>query len=263
MRLKHCRYWGKRMSDFPYELTGPLGAQATFGHIVLQVDETLEQDMRQLLPGGSGIAHYVSRVASGAELTPDTIAEMATALTGAASLLPAALRFDVVGYGCTSGTTLIGADRVADMVRAGVDVAHVTDPLTAALAALKALKIGPVALVSPYVDQVSAPVRAAFAGAGHPVLGSVSFGEAVEARVARIAPASTRAAAIAAYEQSGGQAEALFLSCTNLQTLDIITDLEQELDIPVLSSNQVLAWHMAQLAGVAVGAGIGRIFAVT
>lgn len=86
------------------------------------------------------------------------------------------------------------------------------------------------------------------------------FGERVEARVARIDPASVRAAACEAAQRAG--AEAVFLSCTNLRTLDIRSDLETELGLPVLSSNQVLAWHMARLAGVAPGGHTpGRLFA--
>lgn len=244
------------MQHFPYDLTGPIGSRATLGMIVLQVDETLEQDMRRLLPGGD-VAQYVTRIPSGDELTPDTIATMERTLPAAAALLPPAARFDVIGYGCTSGTTLIGADRVAELVRQGAASARVTDPLSAALAALESLGARSLAIVSPYVESVSAPVRQAFEARGHEVRATVSFGEEVEARVARIDPASIRAAALAV----GQQAEAVFLSCTNLRTLDIIADLEAELGKPVLSSNQVLAWHMAHLAGISeVCSGPGRLF---
>lgn len=36
------------MSRRPYRLTGPIGSRATFGLIVLQVDETIEHDFRRL-----------------------------------------------------------------------------------------------------------------------------------------------------------------------------------------------------------------------
>jgi len=44
--------------------------------------------------------------------------------------------------------------------------------------------------------------------------------------------------------------DGVFLSCTNLRTLDILAPLQAELGLPVLSSNQVLALQMARLAGV-------------
>lgn len=233
------------MKLIPYDLTGPIGIRATLGLIVLQADETLEQDMRRLITDPETALH-VSRIPSGDTLTTDTIAAMKTDLPASARLLPRAAGFGAVGYGCTSGTTLIGASAVGDLVRQGVDVPVVTDPLTAAVAALRTLKITRLGLVTPYVASVATPLRAAFGAAGVQVSDAVSFGEEVESRVARIAPASIMAAARAVAHG----AEALFLSCTNLRTLDIIAPLEEELGVPVLSSNQVLAWHMARITGV-------------
>lgn len=229
------------MKQIGFDLIGPIGSKATLGLVVLQADETLEQDFRRLFPDRD-IAIYTSRIPSGDDLTTDSIAAMEAELPRGAGLLPRAARFDAVGYGCTSGTTLIGAEAVARMLRQGVETPMVTDPLTAALAALRALGVHRLGLVTPYVESIAAPVRDAFVQAGYAVGQTLTFGEKVEARVARIAPASIKSAAQAAAKG----AQAVFLSCTNLRTLDIIDDLEAELGLPVISSNQVLAWHMAQ-----------------
>ncbi|MGS4944978.1 maleate cis-trans isomerase family protein [Meridianimarinicoccus sp. RP-17] len=231
------------MSRRPYRLTGRIGSRATFGLIVLQVDETIEHDFHRLFDKPD-IALHVSRIPSGAHLTPETIATMETTLPAAAALLPPAARFDAVGYACTSGATLIGAGRVAALVHGATTTNAVTDPLTAALAALRALDARSVGIVSPYIDSVSAPIRTAFEAAGIRVPATLSFGEDVEARVARIDPASIRDAALEIGRTPG--LDAIFLSCTNLRTLDLIDDLEVSLGLPVISSNQTLAWHMAQ-----------------
>jgi maleate isomerase len=245
------------MSSHSYRLTGPIGA-TTLGLIVLQVDETIEQDFRRLFPSRD-VALYVSRIPSGAELTPDTIATMETHLPQAAALLPPAAAFDAVGYACTSGTTLIGAERVAELVSGAVATRAVANPLTAAIAAMTALGVRAPAIVSPYIESVAGPIRQAFGMAGFTVPATLSFGEEVEARVARIDPASIRDAAVEVGRRAG--VDAVFLSCTNLRTLDIIDDLEQALGLPVLSSNQVLAWHMARLSGAPVaGDAPGRLF---
>jgi maleate isomerase len=83
---------------------------------------------------------------------------------------------------------------------------------------------------------------------GFEVPAMLSFGEEVEANVARIAPQSLEAAARALKRQ--GQVDCVFLSCTNLRSLSIIQGLENELGVPVLSSNQVLAWHLAKLSNI-------------
>ncbi|MGJ8573135.1 MAG: maleate cis-trans isomerase family protein [Hoeflea sp.] len=247
------------MKQAGFDLTGPIGSKATLGLVVLQADETLEQDFRRLFPDRD-IAIYVSRIPSGDELSAASIAAMEAELTRGASLLPRAARFDAVGYGCTSGTTLIGAEAVAGMLRQGVETPMVTDPLTAALAALQMLGVKRLGLVTPYVESIAAPVRDAFIASGFEIGEVLTFGEEVEARVARIAPESIKAAARAAAKG----ADAVFLSCTNLRTLDVIDELEAELGIPVLSSNQALAWHMSQATGAPLaGDAPGRVFGKT
>ena len=246
------------MSAFPYRLTGPIGTQGALGLIVLQVDETIEQDFRRLFPDPE-VAIHISRIRSGAELSPDTIATMRSELPRAASLLPPAAEFDVIGFACTSGATLIGPDAVADSITGGATTRAVTDPFTAAVAALRALGVGSVGIVSPYVASVAGPIRSAFRAAGFEVPATLSFGEEIEARVARIDPGSIRDAALEVGSASG--VEAVFLSCTNLRTLDIIKELEDCLGTPVISSNQALAWHMARISGSSVTSrSPGRLF---
>jgi maleate isomerase len=96
------------------------------------------------------------------------------------------------------------------------------------------------------------------AGIETPVFGS--FEVPTEATVVRISERSVREAGRSL--AAGADIEALFISCTNLRTLGVISPLEDALGIPVLSSNQVLAWHMLHLAGVAPPAAApGRLFA--
>ena len=235
------------MTGYTYRLTGPIGDRR-LGLVVLRVDETIEQDFRRLF--STETALYVTRIASGATLNPETIASMEAHLPAAAGLLPPAVDFDAVAYACTSGTTLIGAERVAALVGGACRTKAVTDPLTASIAAMRALGAKRIGLVSPYFTSVAEPIRKALEVAGFDVPGTVSFGEECEAKVARIDPASVAGAA--RHVGRRGEVDALFLSCTNLRTLEVITGLEAELGIPVVSSNQALAWHMARLAGAAI-----------
>ena len=252
------------MTGYGYRLTGPDGSRR-LGLIVLQVDETIEQDFRRLFPAETAL--YVTRIASGAALTPETIARMEGQLPAAAGLLPPAVEFDAVAYACTSGTTLIGAERVAALVKGACRTKTVTDPLTASIAAMRAVGARRIGLVSPYIPSVAEPIRNAFLAAGFEVPRTGSFGEECEALVARIDPASIAEAArdvarnAAGDVAGGGKVDALFLSCTNLRTPDVIAGLEAELGRPVLSSNQALAWDMARRAGAAVSLSApGRLF---
>ncbi len=235
------------MTHFDYTLDGPIGTQATLGMIVLQTDETLEHDLRRSFTAPD-ISLYVSRVPSGADVTPDTLAQMSAALPVAAKLLPPELSYDVVGYGCTSGTAVIGAEKIAEQVRAGCRTKHVTDPLTALSALCEAKGITRLAFLSPYIETVSRTLRDALAAEGvtSPIFGS--FNEAEETKVAKISKDSLYEAAMTL--GAAPEAQAIFLSCTNLRTLDVIPRIEADLGKPVFSSNQALIWHMRDLAGL-------------
>ena len=225
-----------------YSYTRAPDDAAPLGMIVLQTDETLEGDLRRMIPDATHL--YVSRVPSAADVTPDSLRAMSGHLTQAASLLPQALGYAAIGYGCTSATAQIGAGQVAKLIRAGAQTAHVTDPLSALIAACGVLGINRLGLLSPYTADVSDRLRAALAQAGieTPVFGS--FEEANEANVVRIDGASIIEAASDLATQGGIQG--IFLSCTNLRTLDLIEQVELRSGLPCLSSNQVLGWHLGQ-----------------
>lgn len=229
--------------------------RARFGLIVLQVDETIEDEFPRLA-GGEGIAVHVTRVASGAEVTEATLSAMEAEIPAAAGLLPPGADFDVIGYACTSGATIIGAANVVRAVRAArpgpgagsfADT-RVTDPLTAVKAACGALGVQRLGFVTPYVAAVSAAMRASLEADGLEIAAFGSFEQAEERRVARITRDSIRRAV----EQVAAAApcDAVFVSCTNARTLEIIEPAEARLGLPVISSTQALAWHMLRLAGI-------------
>ncbi|MEM6578723.1 MAG: aspartate/glutamate racemase family protein, partial [Pseudomonadota bacterium] len=224
------------------------------GLIVLSTDETLENEARLLLSDRSVRLHH-SRIFSKDDVTPGALAEMRARIGQSAALLPETVR--AVGYACTSASVVIGPEAVATEVRAGRPGVSVTNPISAVAAALDALEARRIGLVTPYLAEVVAPMRAHLARNGIEVAAEVSFGEADDRRVARIPETKTEAAA----RQVADGAEAIFLSCTNLQTLKTIRKLERDLDIPVISSNLALIWHLLQLVGVPTrGWGEGRLF---
>ena len=213
------------------------------GLIVLQADETIEDEFRHLIPGD--VRLMVSRVPSGAEVTSETLAEMAENLTGAARLFPHSVVFDAVGYACTSGTAEIGSSRVARLVSDGVRTASVTTPVDALVAACRASGVRRLNLLSPYVPQVSDRLVSVLGGHGIEIAGRASFNEAEEAAVARISGDSIVQAAEALARSA--PADAMFLSCTNLRTAGLLGPLAGRLGCPVWSSNNVLAWHLLHL----------------
>jgi maleate isomerase len=158
-----------------------------------------------------------------------------------------------VAYGCTSGSFIGGlageAALIAAMVEAGAPTAVTTSG--AVIAAAHALGLKKVAVVTPYDEAVGAKLRAYLNEAGLEVTAHNDMG--LTGRIWTV-PYEITAAVARRTAQGGG--DAVFLSCTNLRTYDLIASLEQELGIPVLTANQVTMWAVLAAAGVAaVGAG--------
>lgn len=218
------------------------------GLVVLQTDEAIEGDFRAFLPS-DGIALHHTRIPFEPRVTKETLIRMEHDLGASVGLLPESAAFDVIGYGCTSGSAVIGEDRITERIQSVFPNAQATNPLTATKAALAAVGARRIAVVTPYVADVSETLSQRLAEAGFETQRLASFEQVEDAAVARITPQSIYEAIIS----MGSDVDAVFASCTNLRTANVICRAEDALGIPVISSNQALAWHMMRLAGLSDG----------
>jgi len=233
------------MTTMPFNLIADEALPTPLGLIVLQTDETVEPEFHKAFAGVDA-ALYVSRIPSSPQVTPETLGAMEADIAAAADLLPKSLAFSVVGYGCTSASAIIGSDAVEALVKSTCNTAQVTNPMRAAITYARTYGLTRLALLSPYIAEVNTAFRAAFADAGIATDTFGTFGEAEEAKVARISDASIIEAAVAL-----GQAEdveGIFLSCTNLRTRVAIPQIAAMTGKPVFSSNSALSWHMKNCA---------------
>ncbi len=234
------------------------GDRARIGLLVLESDQTMEWEMR-LMTHLPGVAVYHARLANDVVVTPDTLAQMESELPKAARLLPDYLALTSIGYGCTSGATIIGEDRVADIIGAVHPGVPASNPLTAAKAALSALGVKRLGLVTPYTPDVTLAMQSEFALAGITVTQVGSFYEDSDAVVGRITPQSILDAAISVGQSD--DVDGIFVSCTSLRAAGIIEAAEAALGKPVTASNHALAWHLLRIAGIADAVpGFGRLF---
>lgn len=235
------------MNNMPYSLVSEDAMPTPLGLIVLRADETLEPELHKAF-ARDPVALYVSRIPSAPTVTPDTLRAMEADIVASADLLPKSLDYAVVGYGCTSASAIIGSEAVAMRVKSACNAKEVTNPLRAAISYAKHHGLSKLALLSPYVDAVNVPLRAAFSKAGLSTDVFGTFGEAEEAKVARIDEASILDAAVNLGRHA--DADGLFLSCTNLKTLNVLPKIQERLGKPVFSSNSALTWHMKNCANI-------------
>jgi maleate isomerase len=157
-----------------------------------------------------------------------------------------------VAYACTSGSFVGGraGERrlVETMCAAGAPRAVTTSG--ALLEALAALDVRRVAVATPYVEEVTDRLAEFLAEAGVDVVSRGQLG--LESRIWTV-PYDVTVQLVRATDSPA--AEAVFVSCTNLPTYDVIGPLERELGKPVLTANQVTLWAALRQAGSrAVGA---------
>jgi maleate isomerase len=232
--------------------------RARIGLLVLESDQTMESEIRQLTDG-LGVSIYHARLANDALVTPDTLAKMEAELPVAAALLPEFLSIGALGYGCTSGATIIGEKRVAEILKQSHPNVPSSNPLSAAKAALNALGVQRLGLLTPYTPSVTAAMQARFEAAGIAISVVGSFYEESDIVVGQIDPESILKATIALGKSDA--CDGIFISCTSLRAVDIIDAAEAQLGKPVTSSNHALAWHLLRLAGINDKLfGCGRLF---
>lgn len=234
--------------NLAHELDQGLAGRARIGLIVLASDHTIEHEYHQALAGLEGVTVYGSRVRNDPSITPETLAAMESRIPAACDLILPGMPLDVVAYGCTSASMVIGEDKVFARIREARPDVACTTPVTAARAAFQALGMKRFALLTPYVEEINLWMCDFFQSQGFqvPVMGSFNQGDDNDA--ARISLESIREAALTLGRDPA--IDGVFVSCTSLRLVAAVEELEQALGKPVSSSNHAMIWHSLRLAGV-------------
>jgi len=245
-------------NNIPFDLDGGLGERAAIGLIVLSSDQTVEHEFR-LLTDIEGVALYHSRIENSPAITPETLLQMEQKIPGCADLILKGVHLDVVAYGCTSASMVIGEECVFERIRSVRPKAKCTTPITAAFAAFDAFDARNLAVLTPYRQDVNDKVADYIEVRGYRVTAFGSFNEEDDNKAARISAASIKSAAIELGSRS--DVDMVFVSCTNLRVASIVNDIESSTGKPATSSNHAMAWHCLRLAGIADSAPQhGRLF---
>lgn len=235
------------------------GDRARLGVIVPSGNHVAEPEIHAMMP--AGVVALVTRL----PLTGSSEAQlrsMTDALEPAARLLGDA-KPDLIGFHCTAVSTF--APESADNIRRRIEEASGLPAYATAdgiLAALSTLGARRVVLVTPYIQPVHDREIAFLASHGIEVVGGDHWGLNTNAEMGKVPPADILWRARAAMQSAKG-AEACFVSCTAIRSGGIIEALEAETGLPVITSNQVFAWHGLRRMGLSDGVhGYGRLLQI-
>jgi len=235
----------------------PYGWKARIGLIVPSTNTINEPEFYRLAP--PGVAIFTSRVLLLGKMTEESYFQMAAALDRAAGEIATA-EVDVVAYGCTSGSIICPLPQLLATLTEKAKAPAIATA-GAVVVALRALGARRVAVGTPYVEFVNESERRFLESHGLRVVAmqGLDLGHTQEERraIGRVPPEAVFRLARAIDRPD---ADAIFLSCTNLATLDVIAEIERELGKPVVTSNTACFWACLRLAGVRTPvAGHGRL----
>ncbi|AOJ91579.1 Asp/Glu racemase [Burkholderia multivorans] len=237
----------ERYVRLDFALDAGISHRAAIGLVVLATDHTIEYEWRKLL-AIEGVGFYESRISNSAEITPETLKQMDELIAPGVAVIRPGERLDVVAFGCTSASMVLGEDRVIARIKESRPNAACTTPITAARVALNSLGAKRVALLTPYMRTINESMRDYLVSRGVNVVRMGSFEHSDDNEVARIDAQSVRNAILELGRHE--DVDAVFVSCTSLRLADQVALIESELGKPVTSSNHAMAWHALRLGGV-------------
>jgi len=219
--------------------------RAKIGYVLLATEQTIQDDVMKLRPQGVGI--HFTRAAIPDSITSQSLGAQIDLLADCASTLLPDGSLDVVCYACTSGSLVMGEDRVHKELNKGAPKAKATSLIRGVIRALKQLGAHKIVVATPYLDEINAKEVLYLEDAGFEVLSISGLNLEKDSDMVRVTPDF-----IAEFAESidHPDADAVFISCGALRSLDVIQQIETTLGKPVIGSNQAMIWDTLRLAGI-------------
>ena len=227
------------------------------GLIALATDFMIEKDFIEIIKDKE-IDFFVNRIECFNPLTKENLIKMSDKVTEVTNNILPDENIDCIVYGCTSGTIAAGYNSIEKKVKAAKPKAKLTTPSTAAIKALKKFGVKKLSIFTPYSKVLNDEVVSYFSKEGFDITSNCYLDIAADYDIGKVEQEFL-------YETLSkidlNDADALFISCTALPTLNIIEKLEKKLSKPVLSSNQTLIWDSLQTIGKNDNVtGFGKLF---
>ena len=230
--------------------------RARLGFIMMSTDLAAEADFFDMAP--DGVAVHITRLATEDYTTNETLARHIEYMADAAARLQPDVRPDVISYHCTSGSIVIGEDRVMAEIKKGAPWAQPMCLARAVLDALNALNARKIVVGTPYLDEINTAEAEFLTQKGFEILDIQGLNLSTGLEMGRVTPAFWKDFALAI---DVPESDALFLSCSGIRALEVVEEIEQTVGKPVITSNQAQFWSCLRHVGITDKLqGFGQIF---
>jgi maleate cis-trans isomerase len=223
----------------------PIVPRARIGFIIPSSNRMVEPQMQRFMPAGV-VPHFCRIGMTNRHKAP--LEQLIPRITAAAELL-ADSKCDVIVLQCT-GTSMSGGVDMDKRVVAEIEKAtnrpalSTATALNAAFAMLGATRL---VFISETKQAEHDQKLTYLREAGYDILADQAASLAGTDAYCTTPPRFWYDTAMALRNDA---ADAYFISCANIQSIDVIEDLERDLAKPVVTSNQAALWRSLRLAGI-------------
>ena len=215
------------------------------GLIALSTDQTIEKDFKNIC-SNLPLDIFINRIHNQNPLTKENLLKMREELASVTKKILPNEKLNTIAYGCTSGTIAIGENNIKDKILSVKPGSYVTTPVTSAIKAFNQLNVNKIALFTPYPEAVNKTILDYFNKKNIEVSSFASLNLNLDSEFANVDPNYILEISSKLEMKN---ADALFISCTALPVLGILSKLENKILKPVLSSNQTLIWDTLRSIG--------------
>ncbi|MFE4500483.1 hypothetical protein ACFRFQ_11510 [Rhodococcus sp. NPDC056743] len=149
---------------------------------------------------------------------------------------------DIIALNCTAATMLVGPERLKKRIYDATGIEAVTT-IEAVMAALATTGVRHPALLTPYPEDVVEAEVCFLRSEGIEVVTHLGMPRLTPVEQAMIEPGQWRDLA-ATLDRT--KIDGLLVSCAGVRIADEIESIERQLDLPVITSNQALLWHLLE-----------------
>lgn len=168
---------------------------------------------------------------------------------------------DVLIMADTTASFLLGKGSDLDIAQKMREATGIqsTTASTAVLEALHALNVKRISIITPYPAYTNKKEKTFFEDNGFQIDVLASMEIAYSLNMGLVHPSDICQFTLDNYNSTS---EAIFISCTNFRGTEVINSLENDTELPVVTSNQACLWSALKTIGIKTDIGLGKLFQV-
>lgn len=221
------------------------GWRGKIGLILPSLNSTMEYELSRMAP--EGVLVLATRLLLEKGLL-ENLEKMTEQIDQAAYLLKTA-DVDCILFACTSGSFIRGPDWDEAFIRRVEERTGIptTTTVSSVVQAFNLLDVKSISVATPYIDEINEIERTFFAGIGIEVPCIEGLQCVSGEQLHRLS--STTAYTLAS-RTCRPESDAIFISCTDFASIDIIDSLEKDTGKPVITSNTASLWGALRKMGI-------------